>query len=99
MTMARPILHIDGPVSLGLGIDVDYQDTDPVSVVPIAGNVGDPWEVAWDVAWTGAGIIYKDWNSVGGIGFAIAPRVTVQASGINLSWSATDFVYQLGAVL
>jgi hypothetical protein len=99
MTMARPILSIDGPISLVLGIDVDYQDTDPGSVVPIAGNVGDPWEVAWDVAWTGAGVIYAAWNSVRGIGFAIAPRVKVQSSGVNLSWSATDYVYQLGSIL
>lgn len=99
MTMARPILSIDGPVSLNLGVDVDYRDTVPGSVIPIAGNVGDPWEVAWDVAWTGAGVIYSAWNSIRGIGFAIAPRLTVQAEGINLSWSATDFVYEYGGVL
>lgn len=99
MTMARPILSIDGPISLVLGIDVDYQDTDPGSVVPISGSVGDPWEVAWDVAWTGAGVIYKSWNSIRGIGFAVAPRVKVQSSGVNLSWSATDFMYQPAAVL
>lgn len=99
MTMARPILSLDGPVSLNLGVDVDYRDTAPGSVVPIAGEVGDPWETPWDVAWTGAGVIYSAWNSIRGIGFAIAPRLTVQAEGINLSWSATDFVYEAGGVL
>jgi hypothetical protein len=99
MTMARPILSIDGPVSLNLGVDVDYRDSAPGSVVPIAGEVGDPWETAWDVAWTGAGVIYAAWNSVRGIGFAIAPRLTVQAEGINLSWSATDWVYEYGGIL
>jgi hypothetical protein len=99
MTMARPILAIDGPVSLNLGVDVDYRDSPPASVVPIAGEVGDPWEVAWDVLWTGAGVIYSAWNSIRGIGFAIAPRLTVQAEGINLSWSATDFVYETGGIL
>lgn len=96
MTMARPILSIDGPISLALGVDVDYQDVDPGSVVPIAGNVGDPWEVPWDAPWTGAGVIYKSWNSVRGIGFAIAPRIKVQSAGVNLSWSATDFIYEPG---
>lgn len=99
MTMARPILSLDGPVSLALGVDVDYQNTSPGSVIPIAGNVGDPWEVAWDVAWTGAGVIYSRWNSIRGIGFAVAPRIRVQAEGINLSWSATDFVYEYGGIL
>lgn len=99
MTMMRPILALDGPVSLNLGIDVDYRDTVPGSVVPIAGSVGDPWEVAWDVAWTGAGVIYAAWNSIRGIGFAIAPRLTVQATAINLSWSATDFAFEVGSIL
>lgn len=99
MTMARPILTLDGPVSLALGVNVDYRDEDPGSTVPIAGNAGDPWEVAWDFAWTGASVIYAEWNSIRGIGFAIAPRIKVQADGINLSWAATDLVFQRGGVL
>lgn len=99
MSMARPVMAIDGPVDLILGVDVDYQDRAPTSVVPIDGNAGDSWEVAWDVAWTGASIVYRSWNSVRGVGFAIAPRVKVQASGINLSWAATDYVYEFGGIL
>jgi hypothetical protein len=99
MKMARPILNIDGPVNLVMGVDIDYGDVDPGSTVEIAGNAGDPWETAWDVAWTGAAVIYRSWNSVRGVGFAIAPRVKVQASGINLSWAATDFVYEYGGIL
>ena len=99
MTLARPILSVDGPISLILGVDVDYQDTTPSSVVPISGNAGDAWEVAWDAAWTGAAVIYRSWNSVRGVGFAIAPRIKVQADGINLSWAATDFAYVWGGVL
>jgi len=98
MTMARPILRLDGPVSLILGVDIDYQDVTPTSVIPIEGNAGDSWETDWDVLWTGAPVIYSKWNSVRGIGFAIAPRIKVQASGINISWSATDFVYEVGNV-
>ena len=98
VTAARPILTIDGPVDLLLGVDVDYGDVDPTSSVPIDGNAGDAWETAWDVAWTGAPIIYDSWNSVRGVGYAIAPRFTVQAEGINLSWSATDFIFNYGGI-
>lgn len=100
MTMARPILLLDGPISLAMGVDLDYYRSEsPGSVIPIAGNAGDPWEVSWDVSWTGASVIYKSWNSIRGVGFAIAPRMKVQSEGVNVSWSATDFVYQIGGIL
>lgn len=99
MTMARPILNIDGPVSLRLGVDVDYQDRDPGSVIPVAGNAGDPWETTWDTTWTGAAVVYRSWNSIRGVGTAIAPRLKIQADGISLSWSATDLVFQAGGIL
>jgi hypothetical protein len=98
MTMARPILSLDGPITLKLGADVDYEDKGAASEIEIAGNAGDPWQVAWDVAWTGAGAIYRSWNAIRGIGFAIAPRIQVQSSGVNIAWSATDFVYEYGGV-
>jgi hypothetical protein len=99
MMMARPILTMDGPVSLGLGVDVNYQDVEPTSSIAIQGNAGDAWEVAWDAPWTGAPIVYAAWHSIRGIGFAIAPRIKFQADGINLSWSATDFVFAYGSIL
>ena len=98
ITMARPSISLDWPVSLFLGVDTDYQDAPPSSVVPISGNAGDPWETAWDVAWTGASVIYNKWNSIRGIGYAIAPRIKIQGLNVNISWSATDFVYEVGGV-
>ena len=95
----RPIIEIDGPVTLELGVDTEYQDNGPQSNVSIAGAAGDPWETAWDVAWTGAGIVYRNFNGINGLGFAIAPLLDVQATSINLKWSATDFVYEYGGVL
>lgn len=99
ITMMRPILTLDGPVNISLGVDVDYQDVEPSGQIALAGNAGDPWETAWDAAWTGAAIVYRNWHSAGGIGHAISPRIGFQATGINLSWSATDLVYELGGVL
>ncbi len=99
MTMARPIITLDGPVNLGLGVDVDYQDTTPESLVPISGTSGTTWETAWDATWTGAAVTNRQWQSVRGIGFAIAPRIQFQALDINLSWSATDLVFEYGEIL
>lgn len=99
MKMARPILKVDGPTDLRLGVNVDYQDSPPSSIVPIEGNAGDPWAVSWDVAWTGTAVVLRRWHSIRGVGFAIAPRLTVQTDGINMSWFATDFLFEHGGVL
>lgn len=98
-TMARAILALDGDISLGMSLNLDYTDQAPTSFVPISIGTGDPWSVAWSVAWGGAVTIYKSWNTVGGIGFAAAMRIRVQAQEINLSWSATDIVFQYGGIL
>lgn len=99
MKMVRPILRLDGPVDLRIGVNVDYQDSPPTSIVPVSGNAGDPWDTSWDVAWTGAAVVLRKWQGARGIGVAISPRLTVQSDGINLSWFATDFLYETGGVL
>jgi len=98
-TMARAILSLDGDVTLGLDLNVDFTDQAPQSLIPISVGTGDPWSVAWSAAWGGALTIYKAWNSVRGVGFAAAIRIRVQAQEINLSWSSTDIVFQYGGIL
>lgn len=99
MKMARPILTIDGPVTLRISTDVDFQDTEARSVVPIGGNAGDPWETAWDVAWSGAPTVFRQWMGVRGVGFVAALNLNITASGVSVQWAATDFAYEYGAVL
>lgn len=98
-TMMRPILSLDGDISLGLDINVDYEDRAPSSTVAIGGNAGDPWSVAWDAAWGGASTIHRAWTSVRGIGFAAAPRLRVHADEVRVSWSASDFVFEPAGIL
>jgi hypothetical protein len=98
-TMARAILSLDGDITLGLDLNLDYTDRVPQSLVPISIGTGDPWSVAWSAAWGGAVTIYKGWQTVGGVGFAAAMRIRVQAQEIRLSWSSTDVVFQYGGIL
>jgi hypothetical protein len=99
VTMARAVLNLNGPINLGLDVNLDYGDSAPSSIVPISGGLGDPWGGIWSVAWGGASAIYRAWNSIRGVGFAIAPRLRVQARGIKLSWTVTDIVYEAGGLL
>lgn len=99
VTMARAVLNLNGPINLGLDVNIDYGDSAPSSIVPISGGLGDPWGGIWNVAWSGASAIYRAWNSIRGVGFAIAPRLRVQARSIKLSWTVTDIVYEAGGLL
>ncbi len=92
--MARPILQLDGGVTLQLGVNVDYGDATPDSTVTVSGAAGDPWDDLWSVAWSGAATIYRAWHTVRGVGFAFAPRLKGTAKDIQLSWSATDFTFE-----
>lgn len=97
--MARPILAIDGSISVALDIDVDYEDTPPTQFNAIGGMSGDPWGGTWDVTWGGAAVVHREWYSVLGEGHAIAFRFRAQSDGVACAWSATDFIYQVGGML
>lgn len=99
MKMMRPILRLNGPTDLRIGVNVDYQDSPPGSIVSVEGNAGDPWETSWDVAWTGTAVVLRRWHSIRGVGFAIAPRLTVQVDSVSMEWFASDFLFEHGGVL
>lgn len=92
--LIRPILQLDGPVTLQMGVSADYGDAAPDSTVLVQGSAGDPWSVAWSAVWSGASSVYRAWHSIRGVGFAFAPRLKGSATEIQLSWSATDFTYE-----
>lgn len=98
-TMMRPIFELDGPVTLQLGVNVDFNGAAPSSVLTLEGSAGDPWSVAWSAAWGGATTIYRGWQSVQGIGFAAAPRVIGNVDETRLAWAATDIVFEPAGVL
>lgn len=97
--LMRPILSLDGPTEFGVSIDVDYEDggTPPMSTVSTSS--ADPWGGIWSVAWSQAMSMYRNWFTVAGEGFAIAPRVRAITAETQMSWSATDYVIDTGGVL
>jgi hypothetical protein len=98
-TLMRPVLAIDGEIQLGLDINMDYADAAPSSTVTVNSGGGDPWSVSWSVAWGGAATIYRAWHSIRGVGFAAAPRLRVQSDEVRVSWSASDFAWEVGGLL
>lgn len=86
--------------------------TPPSSSViqPPSGSGGfDPGEVAssstlWNTAiwnqsfWPQSSLRYRNWLSVGGIGYCAALSLTITAYE-SVLWTASDFVYELGAIV
>jgi len=95
VTMIRPVLTSDGGYSVGIQIDTDYQDRGLLPVQSVSGSTGDPWGGIWDAVWSGAVAVQRTWRSSRGLGFAIAPKLRVVADDVSVSWSSTDFVYEV----
>lgn len=99
LKMMRPILATDGAYSLGISADFDYKDASPSYLRPVSSGGGDPWGGIWDVEWSGATVVDTRWYGVPGIGHAMAPRLKVRSDGTEVSWSATDVVFEVGGIL
>jgi len=94
--LMRPIIGISGPAEFGVSIDTDYKEGTTPTTSTISGSASDPWGGIWSAAWSQAASVYRNWFSVSGEGFAIAPRVKSVTQDVSLVWSATDFVIDTG---
>jgi hypothetical protein len=96
MKMIRPLLTVSGACQFCAIVNRDFQDV-PVTVLRSLGlGNTDPWNGAWDVAWSGADSIVTDWFGAVSEGHAIAVRTKAVTQGTTLSWAATDLVYEVG---
>jgi hypothetical protein len=96
-SMARPVLSVDTPsVGVLLALNVDFDQTPPVGTPTFSTSSAGVWDSAlWDIGiWGGSLTIRKDWQTVGGIGYTGALHMKTTSSTANLSWQATDYIYQ-----
>lgn len=100
-TLARPIFSSNGTPAVSMSLNVDYDDTAPsgtLSFTPISYSTWD--SAVWDVGVWGGGLsVLRNWQTVSGIGFCAAPRLKVAASGIEVRWACTDFVFKQGGIV
>lgn len=100
--LVRPVLSIDGEVTIEVGFDADFADDATASSLTTAPDVSSPWDgSSWDSAvWGGGSAVKRNWMSAPAKeGYAVAFRLQVTTSSVNIRWSATDFVYEVGGVL
>jgi hypothetical protein len=100
-TMARPVIAATGTPGVLMGMNVDYDVTDPTGVPTLATTNGAIWDTSlWDVGtWGGSLVTQKNWQSISGIGFAGSIHMIMASNSANVRWQATDFVFERGAVV
>lgn len=80
MSMLRPFMTIDIPITIQLGVDVDFAASGPTFPINIIIPTGTSlWDVAiWDVStWSEAAQIIINWLSVQALGTALAVRMKI----------------------
>lgn len=101
ITFARVAIESEGSVLPAIGINVDYDDVDPIDV-PTAVETGSAvWDTAqWDVdVWGGEETPYNEWISVGGIGHVVGAHILFQAKNVSARLDAIDLLGQVGGAL
>lgn len=101
VNMLRPIISTDGSPNILLGINVDFDMTDPTGVPSFSPVTTAVWDVdLWDVGvWGGDLAIIKDWQTAFGIGYCLSAHMKGALSGCQLRWAATDLMIQDGGLL
>lgn len=100
-TLARPIIVANAAPPLAIGLNFDFDDSDPTGVVSGAVTTGGIWDTSlWDSGvWGGDPSIIKSWQGIRGIGFCAATRLKFEGKNYSISWISTDYVYQKGGIL
>jgi hypothetical protein len=100
VSMAQPVFQTTGPVVVNFGIDVDFNNTTLTSPAASVNN-GAVWDAAiWDNAiWASGTTLQRQWVSVSGIGYAMAPHFIVTTNSVIINLMSINLVFERGAFL
>jgi hypothetical protein len=96
---AKPVFTANLKPVANFGLNVDFDDSEVTNTTSFSG-LNNTWgNAAWgDNNWAGMKI-YKDWQTVFGIGECASLRVETEVLGLEMSWSATLYVFEHGGVV
>lgn len=100
-TLAKPIFRSQGPMTVSVGINVDFDQNDNLPITPATQNYSlGTWDVTtWDNSIWAALAVVQNWIGVNGIGAYAAPYVKISSPGTDVRWESTTLVFEKGAVL
>lgn len=92
----RPFLITSGASSFLGGVNVDYDNLAPTGQITASPGSSGVWGVGrWGVSkWAGAGILVRDWLTIGRIGTVVAARFKGAASNITVQLNGFDIMYE-----
>lgn len=100
-TMARPVFLTAGAIGPSIRMDVDFETVTPTSTGTFSATGGTPWDTdLWDTfPWGSNTSIKKNWQAVGGNGYAGALHMKLKNNATSLSWMSVDYVFEYGQIL
>jgi hypothetical protein len=100
--MLRPIISTDGSPAILLGVNTDFDMTQPTGVPTFSANTAATWDVGtWDggLLWGGDLQVKRDWQTAFGIGYCISAHMMGASKNLKLRWAATDYLLSSGGVI
>jgi hypothetical protein len=84
-----------------VGVNTDYQDSNITGSLNFSSQNFGVWGTAlWGSAvWGGNLNFLGAWVSSSGTGIAIAPRIIIEVSDLEVRYEAIDVLYETGAVI
>lgn len=98
----RPIITANGDFKPSIAPAYDFAGSVAVSFPSLSlGESGPMWDVSpWDITSWGTPIkTSRDWQWLGGIGFAASFRMQSVSKYMSVSWQATDYAWEQGTGL
>lgn len=98
---ARPVLTVNGPLGVRIGINTDFDVTSYLSQPTFATSDAAIWDTSlWDVGvWGSDGEVRKDWQYVGGMGIAASMHIKSSSMGAFMRWAGTDILWAPAGVI
>ena len=100
--MVRPMLQSDGEPTFYIGINYEFENRPPTTVVSYGAGGSTPlWGSAtWGAfQWAGGLRQLTSWQHAAGIGYCAALYLKCESKDIELRWNATDYVFEAGGIL
>jgi hypothetical protein len=97
-TMTKPLFISDGTPEPQIQITTDFSDEAPISTPTTTTPSGSPWDTSpWDSStWSPEGVVYDQWQGAVGEGRSASIRFKLETKTTDISWIATDWIYEVG---
>ena len=101
ITMCRPIVLTDGNLTVISYLNMDFQDQPSSAAPTFTGSAGSAWNTSsWNTSPWAVGLTpQKNWQTVGGVGFAASLYFSAAVNDITCQLASIDYVFQPGGVL